>query len=75
KRPVKEVKRERAEITEALLKMLPVLNGKSLCMKYLSRIGCPSRRDGCFSKDRGHFCPDRLPSEVRDVIICCYGGF
>ncbi|KAF1772964.1 hypothetical protein GQ600_5841 [Phytophthora cactorum] len=58
-----------------LLRVLPTSNGKALCMKYLSKMGCPSRRDGRFSRKRGHFCPTSIPAKVRDIIVQHYGGF
>ncbi|KAE9084423.1 hypothetical protein PF007_g21523 [Phytophthora fragariae] len=75
RRKVKEVKHERPEITADMVQMLPELNGKRLCMKYLSKMGCPSTREGCFSRRRGHFRPDNIPATIRNLIVQHYGVF
>ncbi|OWZ14287.1 hypothetical protein PHMEG_00012258 [Phytophthora megakarya] len=53
---------------------LPMMNGQSLCMRYISNMPCPSKREGCFSRKRGHFAPATLPGIVFDYIQKSYGG-
>ncbi|ETL34760.1 hypothetical protein L916_13055 [Phytophthora nicotianae] len=65
---------QRVPVPQSVLDALPTLNGKSLCMRYLSKSPCPSRSEGCYAKKRGHFTPESLPDIVFDFIQHNYGG-
>ncbi|KAE9075621.1 hypothetical protein PF002_g26158 [Phytophthora fragariae] len=65
---------DRPPVPQAVLTALPRLIGKSLCMRYLSNLPCPSRLDRCYARRRGHFNPGSLPAIVYDFIRDTYGG-
>ncbi|OWZ00047.1 hypothetical protein PHMEG_00028848 [Phytophthora megakarya] len=64
----------RAPVPQDVQDALPMMNGQSLCMRYISKVPCPSKHDGCFSRKRGHFAPATLPGIVFDFIQKNYGG-
>lgn len=59
----------------SVLAALPVENGKSLCMKYISNQTCRGTGEVCVFDKRGHFKPSELPSVVRNYIVKHIGGF
>ncbi|KAI9987368.1 hypothetical protein PInf_001121 [Phytophthora infestans] len=53
----------------------PRLNGKQLCLRYISAKGCPSKvSDRCTYDFLGHFTPDTLAPVVQEYVVEKYGG-
>ena len=60
-----------------IVDLLPKHDGKSICLRYLSELGCWSKVDGkCVSDDRCHFVPDTaLPAAiVKHMAAKGWGG-
>jgi hypothetical protein len=60
-----------------IVDLLPKHDGKSICLRYLSELGCWSKVDGkCVSEDRCHFVPDTaLPAAiVKHMAAKGWGG-
>ncbi|KAG1692476.1 hypothetical protein DVH05_025441 [Phytophthora capsici] len=56
-----------------VLAALPKQNGKSLCMRYISKQGCRGQGETCIYEERGHFNHAVLPDIVREHIDENYG--
>ena len=57
--------------------LLPKQNGKSICLRHLSEIGCWSKVEGkCVADDRCHFVPDsKLPASLeKHMVAKGWGG-
>ncbi|RLN73278.1 hypothetical protein BBJ28_00022470 [Nothophytophthora sp. Chile5] len=65
---------QRTPVPPHVVQALPAVNGKALCMRYISNLGCAGRNGGCFVKYRGHFKPSSLDPTVLAFIGEFYGG-
>lgn len=55
--------------------LLPVEDGKRLCLRFLSNAGCRSNNGkSCLSAKRAHFVPGSLNPLVKDLITERFGG-
>jgi len=73
-RPNDSTHKERRAPPEAVLSALPIEGGKSMCMRFISKMRCHSTNDGCWNNTRGHFKPNHLPPVVKSYINKQYGG-
>ncbi|KAL4140233.1 hypothetical protein PRNP1_014518 [Phytophthora ramorum] len=65
----------RRQVPIAVTQAAPRLNGKQLCLRYISIKGCPSKApDRCTYEFLGHFNPETLDPVVREYVVEKYGG-
>ncbi|KUF92768.1 hypothetical protein AM587_10001968 [Phytophthora nicotianae] len=65
----------RQHLPIAVTKAAPRLNGKQVCLRYISANGCPSKvSDRCTYEFLGHFTPDTLAPIVQEYVVEKYGG-
>ncbi|ETL50653.1 hypothetical protein F441_00148 [Phytophthora nicotianae CJ01A1] len=65
----------RRQVPTAVAQAAPRLNGKQLCLRYISAKGCPSKvSDRCTYEFLGHFTPDTLAPIVQEYVVEKYGG-
>ncbi|POM69677.1 12-oxophytodienoate reductase [Phytophthora palmivora] len=65
----------RRQVPIAVTQAAPHLNGKQLCLRYISIKGCPSNApDRCTYEFLGHFNPETLDPIVREYVVEKYGG-
>ncbi|KAI9994777.1 hypothetical protein PInf_011608 [Phytophthora infestans] len=63
------------QVPIAVNQAAPRLNGKQLCLRYISAKGCPSKvSDRCTYDFLGHFTPDTLAPVVQEYVVEKYGG-
>lgn len=54
---------------------LPVQDGKILCLRFLSNVGCKANNGkSCLSIKRSHYVPEKLHQVIRDFISERFGG-
>ncbi|KAE9047567.1 hypothetical protein PR002_g962 [Phytophthora rubi] len=65
----------RRSVPHAVAKAAPDLDGKQLCLRYISAQGCPSQSpDRCTHHFLAHFTPSTLKPAVKSYIVEKYGG-
>ncbi|KAE9097686.1 hypothetical protein PF006_g23519 [Phytophthora fragariae] len=64
----------RQQVPPSIVKALPVVRGKRLCMRNLSNDGCHGRDGGCTVPYRSHLKPAKLPADVIEYITEHFGG-
>lgn len=70
-----ENRRKHHKIPQEVLAQVPKLDGRQLCLRYVSAQGCASKTKGqCLQPYLAHFNPGRLPDDVRDYIAQNLGG-
>ncbi|KAE9270636.1 hypothetical protein PF001_g28721 [Phytophthora fragariae] len=65
---------KRTRVPQDIIAALPSQNGKSVCLKFLTRAGCPSRSPKRCMFGRAHFIPEKLEPVVRQYINDNMGG-
>ncbi|KAE9067773.1 hypothetical protein PF010_g27336 [Phytophthora fragariae] len=65
---------KQTRVLQDIIAALPSQNGKSVCLKFLTRAGCPSRSPKRCMFGRAHFIPEKLEPVVRQYINDNMGG-
>ncbi|KAE8970294.1 hypothetical protein PR002_g27162, partial [Phytophthora rubi] len=65
---------QRQPVPSAIVKALPVMKRKRLCMRHISTEGCSGRDGRCTVSYRAHFKPLTLSTAVVDFINERFGG-
>jgi hypothetical protein len=68
--PTREQRNSKSSaVPRELTALLPKQEGKTLCMRYLSKKGCSGPNPGqCFDPNRAHFKPLALPADAKSFI-------